>query len=145
MAAEQVSPVAAARAATAAFAEAEGRRPRILVAAIGDNSWYRDDGGHDSHGRDRDVIAAAFADLGFDVDVGPPVVTPDDVARHAVDDDVHAVAVSSPVGTQLAVEAALRAALDVHGRPDIRIAVSGAVPPADLPAVALDMLRELSG
>ncbi|WP_281283541.1 methylmalonyl-CoA mutase family protein [Modestobacter excelsi] len=83
--------VAETRAIAAEFAEAEGRRPRILVAKTG----------QDGHDRGQKVIATAFADLGFDVDVGPPFQTPEEVARQAVEADVHVVGVSSPAAGHL--------------------------------------------
>ncbi len=110
-------------AATAAFAEAEGRRPRILVAKIG----------QDGHDRGQKVIVTAFADLGFDVDVGPLFSTPDEVARQAVDADVHLVGVNSLAAAHLSLVPALRDALAAAGRPDIMIVVGGVIPPGDVP------------
>jgi methylmalonyl-CoA mutase len=88
------------------FEEAEGRRPRILVAKMG----------QDGHDRGQKVIATAFADLGFDVDVGPLFQTPEEVARQAVEADVHVVGVSSLAAGHLTLVPALRAALDELGR-----------------------------
>ena len=103
------------------FAKAEGRRPRILVAKMG----------QDGHDRGQKVIATAFADLGFDVDVGPLFATPDEVARQASDNDVHIVGVSSLAAGHLTLVPALRDALAAVGRPDIMIVVGGVIPPGD--------------
>jgi methylmalonyl-CoA mutase len=117
--------VARARAAADAFAEQEGRRPRILVAKMG----------QDGHDRGQKVIATAFADLGFDVDVGPLFATPAEVARQAVEADVHVVGVSSLAAGHLTLVPELRAALEDLGRPDIVVVVGGVVPPADVPTL----------
>ena len=103
------------------FAEADGRRPRILVAKMG----------QDGHDRGQKVIATAFADIGFDVDVGSLFSTPDEVARQAADNDVHVVGVSSLAAGHLTLVPALREALAEVGRPDIMIVVGGVIPPAD--------------
>jgi len=103
------------------FAEADGRRPRILVAKMG----------QDGHDRGQKVIATAFADIGFDVDVGPLFSTPDEVARQAADNDVHVVGVSSLAAGHLTLVPALRDALAEVGRPDIMIVVGGVIPPGD--------------
>ncbi|MBB5916308.1 methylmalonyl-CoA mutase [Nocardia transvalensis] len=103
------------------FAEAEGRRPRILVAKMG----------QDGHDRGQKVIATAFADLGFDVDVGPLFQTPDEVAQQAADNDVHVVGVSSLAAGHLTLVPALRQALADAGRPDIMVIVGGVIPPGD--------------
>ncbi|WP_024805228.1 methylmalonyl-CoA mutase [Nocardia sp. BMG51109] len=103
------------------FAEAEGRRPRILVAKMG----------QDGHDRGQKVIATAFADLGFDVDVGPLFQTPEEVARQAADNDVHVVGVSSLAAGHLTLVPALRQALADVGRPDILVIVGGVIPPGD--------------
>ncbi len=103
------------------FAEAEGRRPRILVAKMG----------QDGHDRGQKVIATAFADLGFDVDVGSLFQTPEEVARQAVENDVHVVGVSSLAAGHLTLVPALRDALAEVGRPDIMIVVGGVIPPGD--------------
>ena len=110
-----------------AFAEEEGRRPRILVAKMG----------QDGHDRGQKVIATAFADLGFDVDVGPLFATPAETARQAVENDVHVVGASSLAAGHLTLVPALRAALDAEGRDDILVVVGGVVPPQDY-----DALRE---
>ncbi|RMI30373.1 methylmalonyl-CoA mutase [Nocardia stercoris] len=103
------------------FAEAEGRRPRILVAKMG----------QDGHDRGQKVIATAFADLGMDVDVGPLFQTPEEVAQQAADNDVHIVGVSSLAAGHLTLVPALRQALADVGRPDIMVVVGGVIPPGD--------------
>jgi methylmalonyl-CoA mutase len=103
------------------FAEADGRRPRILVAKMG----------QDGHDRGQKVIATAFADIGFDVDVGSLFSTPEEVARQAADNDVHVVGVSSLAAGHLTLVPALRDALAEVGRPDIMIVVGGVIPPDD--------------
>jgi methylmalonyl-CoA mutase len=103
------------------FAAAEGRQPRILVAKVG----------QDGHDRGQKVIATAFADLGFDVDVGPLFSTPAEVARQAVEADVHIVGVSSLAAGHLTLVPELRAELAALGREDITIVVGGVIPPAD--------------
>ena len=108
-----------------AFAAAEGRRPRILIAKMG----------QDGHDRGQKVIATAFADLGFDVDIGPLFQTPEETARQAVENDVHVVGVSSLAAGHLTLVPALRAALDGAGRDDILIVVGGVIPPQDYPAL----------
>jgi len=103
------------------FERDEGRRPRILVAKIG----------QDGHDRGQKVIATAFADLGFDVDIGPLFATPAEAARQAVENDVHIVGVSSLAGAHLTLVPELKAALVKEGRGDIMIVVGGVVPPQD--------------
>lgn len=103
------------------FAEADGRRPRILVAKMG----------QDGHDRGQKVIATAFADIGFDVDVGSLFSTPDEVAQQAADNDVHVVGVSSLAAGHLTLVPALRDALAAVGRPDIMVVVGGVIPPGD--------------
>jgi methylmalonyl-CoA mutase len=145
--------VDAARDLVAAFAAAEGRQPRILVAKMG----------QDGHDRGQKVIATAFADLGFDVDVGPLFQTPGEVARQAVEADVHIVGVNSLAAGHLTLVPALRAELAELGRSDIMIVVGGVIPPQDFDALrdagasaifppgtviadaAVDLLRELAG
>ena len=107
------------------FEADEGRRPRILVAKVG----------QDGHDRGQKVIASAFADLGFDVDVGPLFSTPEEVARQAIDNDVHVVGVSTLAAGHLTLVPALREALAAGGRPDIMIVVGGVIPPADVPTL----------
>ncbi|MHA7125171.1 methylmalonyl-CoA mutase [Janibacter indicus] len=103
------------------FEQAEGRRPRILVAKMG----------QDGHDRGQKVIATAFADLGFDVDVGPLFQTPGEVARQAVEGDVHVVGVSSLAAGHLTLVPALRQELDSLGREDLMIVVGGVIPDQD--------------
>ena len=109
----------------AAFEDNDGRRPRILVAKMG----------QDGHDRGQKVIASAFADLGFDVDIGPLFATPEEAARQAIENDVHVVGVSSLAAGHLTLVPALRAALEAEGRPDILIVVGGVVPPQDYDAL----------
>src|SRR5215470_1647791 len=110
---------------TAAFEEAEGRRPRILVAKIG----------QDGHDRGQKVIASAFADLGFDVDIGPLIATPAEAARQAVENDVHILGVSSLAAAHLTLVPELKTELANQGRDDIMIVVGGVVPPQDYDAL----------
>jgi methylmalonyl-CoA mutase len=112
-----------ALAATDAFAEAAGRRPRILIAKMG----------QDGHDRGQKVLISAFADLGFDVDAGPLFATPEEVAQQAIDNDVHVVGVNSLAAGHLTLVPALKAALAAQGRPDIGVVVGGVIPPADVP------------
>ncbi|GGB50352.1 methylmalonyl-CoA mutase [Roseibium aquae] len=105
----------------AEFEDNDGRRPRILVAKMG----------QDGHDRGQKVIASAFADLGFDVDIGPLFQTPDEAARQAVENDVHVVGVSSLAAGHLTLVPALKKALADEGREDIMIVVGGVVPPQD--------------
>jgi methylmalonyl-CoA mutase len=107
------------------FEENEGRRPRILVAKIG----------QDGHDRGQKVIASAFADLGFDVDIGPLFATPAEAARQAVENDVHILGVSSLAAGHLTLVPELKAALAKEGRDDIMIVVGGVVPPQDYDAL----------
>lgn len=107
------------------FTEADGRRPRILVAKMG----------QDGHDRGQKVIATAFADIGFDVDVGSLFSTPEEVAQQASDNDVHVVGVSSLAAGHLTLVPALRQALEQAGRADIMIVVGGVIPPGDFDAL----------
>jgi methylmalonyl-CoA mutase len=109
----------------AEFEQNEGRRPRILVAKIG----------QDGHDRGQKVIATAFADLGFDVDIGPLFATPAEAARQAVENDSHIVGVSSLAAGHLTLVPELKAALVKEGRDDIMIVVGGVVPPQDYDAL----------
>ncbi|MFG1394611.1 methylmalonyl-CoA mutase [Xanthobacter agilis] len=108
-----------------AFEHAEGRRPRILVAKVG----------QDGHDRGQKVIASAFADLGFDVDIGPLFATPEEAARQAVENDVHVVGISSLAAGHLTLVPALKKALEAEGRGDIMVVVGGVVPPQDYDAL----------
>ncbi len=123
------------RARTQRFLEAEGRRPRILVAKMG----------QDGHDRGQKVIASAFADLGFDVDIGPLFQTPDETAQAAVENDVHVIGASSLAAGHLTLVPALREALAQRGRSDILIVVGGVVPPDDYPALREAGAAEIFG
>ena len=112
---------AAIQAAVADFAAREGRRPRILVAKLG----------QDGHDRGAKVIATAFADLGFDVDIGPLFQTPEEAARHAVENDVHVVGVSSQAAGHKTLVPQLIEALRAQGAGDILVVCGGVIPPQD--------------
>ena len=105
------------------FAEAEGRRPRMLVVKLG----------QDGHDRGMKVIATAFADLGFDVDVGPLFQTPEEAARQAVENDVHVVGVSSQAAGHKTLVPELVQALGERGSPEVAVVVGGIIPPRDYP------------
>jgi methylmalonyl-CoA mutase len=113
----------AAKRATVAFAEAEGRAPCILVAKIG----------QDGHDRGQKVIASAFSDLGFEVKVGQLFATAEEVAQKAVDDNVHIVGLSSLAAGHLTHVPELKAALALKGRSDILVVAGGVIPPQDVP------------
>ncbi|HWT31095.1 MAG TPA: cobalamin-dependent protein, partial [Propylenella sp.] len=117
--------VARARAMAEDFARNDGRRPRILVAKLG----------QDGHDRGQKVIASGFADLGFDTEVGPLFATPEEAALQAIENDVHAVGVSSLAAGHLTLIPALKAALEERRRGDIVIVVGGVVPPRDYEAL----------
>merc|ERR1712126_282049 len=135
------------------FQDSEGRRPRILVAKMG----------QDGHDRGAKVIAIGFSDLGFDVDIGPLFQTPDEVAQQAVDSDVHCIGVSSLAAGHKALVPELTRCLKEAGRPDILIICGGVIPPQDyqflydagaaaifgpgtrLPVAALDVVNLLGG
>ncbi len=106
---------------TSKFLEQEGRRPRLLVAKLG----------QDGHDRGAKVIATAFADMGFDVDIGPLFATPKEVARQAVENDVHVVGVSTLAGAHKTLAPALLAELAAAGREDIMVICGGVIPPQD--------------
>jgi methylmalonyl-CoA mutase len=112
---------AKARNSIAAFAEDTGRRPRMLVVKMG----------QDGHDRGAKVIATAFADLGFDVDIGPLFQTPEEVARQAIENDVHVVGVSTQAGGHKTLVPALITELERLGGADIHVVVGGVVPPND--------------
>ena len=105
----------------AAFEKLDGRRPRILIAKMG----------QDGHDRGQKVIASAFADLGFDVDIGPLFATPDEAARQAVENDVHVIGVSTMTAGHLTLVPELKRALAKDGREDIMVVVGGVIPPHD--------------
>ena len=109
-----------------AFEAEHGRRPRILVAKMG----------QDGHDRGQKVISSAFADLGFDVDIGPLFQTPEEAARQAIENDVHILGVSSLTAGHLTLVPALRQALEDQGRGDIMIVVGGVIPPQDYPELS---------
>ena len=108
-----------------AFEKDDGRRPRIIVAKVG----------QDGHDRGQKVIASAFADLGFDVDIGALFATPAEVARQAVENDVHIVGVSSLAAGHLTLVPELKEELQKQGRPDILVVAGGVIPPDDYPAL----------
>jgi methylmalonyl-CoA mutase len=103
------------------FAQVEGRRPRILVAKMG----------QDGHDRGAKVIASGFSDLGFDVDIGPLFQTPQEVAEQAVENDVHLVGVSSLAAGHKTLIPELISCLRQMGRPDIRVVAGGVIPAKD--------------
>ncbi len=111
----------AVKAKVTAFEAAQGRRPRVLVAKMG----------QDGHDRGQKVIGTAFADLGFDVDIGPLFSTPEETARQAVENDVHVVGVSSLAAGHLTLVPELKNALREMSRDDILIVVGGVIPPGD--------------
>jgi methylmalonyl-CoA mutase len=117
------------------FAEAEGRRPRLLVAKMG----------QDGHDRGAKVIATGFADMGFDVDIGPLFQTPEETARQAVENDVHVVGISSLAAGHLTLVPELRAALAAEGREDIVVVVGGVIPPQDHAALRALGVAEIFG
>ncbi len=119
------SAVARVQAVTQAFFENEGRRPRILVAKVG----------QDGHDRGQKVVSSAFADLGFEVDIGPLFATPDEAADQAIANNVHIVGISSLAAGHLTLVPELREALAAKGRADIMIVVGGVIPPQDFQAV----------
>ena len=107
------------------FIKLDGRRPRILIAKMG----------QDGHDRGQKVIAAAFSDMGFDVDIGPLFQTPEETARQAVENDVHVVGVSSLAAGHLTLVPALKKALANQERSDILVVVGGVIPPSDYEAL----------
>jgi methylmalonyl-CoA mutase len=134
------------------FEDNDGRRPRILIAKMG----------QDGHDRGQKVIASAFADLGFDVDIGPLFQTPEEAARQAVENDVHIVGASSLAAGHLTLVPALKQCLKDEEREDIMIVAGGVIPPQDYDALykagasaifppgtviaeaAVDLLKELN-
>jgi len=117
--------IARVKSLVAAFAENDGRRPRILVAKIG----------QDGHDRGQTVVASALGDFGFEALIGPLFATPEEVARQAIESNVHIVGVSSLAAGHLTLVPQLRAALEREGRPDIMIVVGGVIPPQDFAAL----------
>ena len=122
---EETEAVSSARELVEQFSKREGRRPRILVAKMG----------QDGHDRGQKVIATAFADLGFDVDIGPLFSTPNEAARQAVENDAHIVGASSLAAGHRTLIPELRNALVAEGRDDIMIVVGGVIPPQDFEAL----------
>ena len=108
-----------------AFEENDGRKPKIIVAKVG----------QDGHDRGQKVIASAFSDLGFDVGIGPLFATPGEAAKQAASENAHVIGVSSLAAGHLTLVPALREALAKEGRPDIMIVVGGVVPPQDYQAL----------
>jgi len=104
-----------------AFLKAEGRRPRLLVVKLG----------QDGHDRGAKIIATAFADIGFDVDIGPLFQTPDEAARQAIENDVHAIGVSSQAAGHKTLVPQLIAALKAEGAGDIAVVCGGVIPAQD--------------
>ena len=123
------------RRAVAEFAEAEGRRPRMLVVKMG----------QDGHDRGAKVIATAFADLGFDVDIGPLFQTPGEVARQAIENDVHVVGVSTQAGGHKTLVPALIGELRAQGAGDIHVVVGGVIPPTDHGGLKADGVAAIFG
>jgi methylmalonyl-CoA mutase len=117
------------------FAGLEGRRPRILMAKMG----------QDGHDRGAKVIATAFADLGFDVDVGPLFQTPREAARMAVENDVHVLGVSSLAGGHMTLVPEVIAELRKLGAEDIQVVVGGVIPPQDYEALFQAGVAEVFG
>ncbi|MDX2263572.1 MAG: methylmalonyl-CoA mutase [Hyphomicrobiales bacterium] len=107
------------------FERRDGRRPRILIAKVG----------QDGHDRGQKVIASAFADLGFDVDIGALFATPAEAARQAVENDVHIIGISSLAAGHLTLAPELKAELEKQGRGDIMMIVGGVIPPQDYEAL----------
>jgi methylmalonyl-CoA mutase len=141
------------KAEIAAFADEQGRRPRVMIAKLG----------QDGHDRGAKVVATAFADLGFDVDIGPLFQTPEECARQAVENDVHAVGVSTLAAGHKTLVPAIIAELKKQGAGDIVVFVGGVVPKQDyeflydagvkgiygpgtpIPASAKDVLEKIRG
>ena len=117
------------------FEEVDGRRPRIMIAKMG----------QDGHDRGQKVVATAFADLGFDVEVGPLFQTPEEAAREAIEGDVHLVGVSSLAAGHLTLVPALRHELDKQGRQDIEIVVGGVIPEQDYDQLYKDGAIDIFG
>jgi methylmalonyl-CoA mutase len=103
------------------FAQAEGRRPRVMVAKLG----------QDGHDRGAKVVATALADLGFDIDIGPLFQTPDEAARQAIENDCHAIGVSTLAAGHKTLVPALVKALESQGAQDIIVFVGGVIPAQD--------------
>jgi methylmalonyl-CoA mutase len=120
---------------SAAFLHKHGRRPRMLVAKMG----------QDGHDRGARVIASAFADMGFDVDVGPLFQTPEEVVKQAIENDVHLVGISSLAGGHKTLLPELVRLLRAAGRPDVRVVAGGVIPEQDWPALRAAGVVEIFG
>jgi methylmalonyl-CoA mutase len=131
----EVDEVNRVRKLTDQFAADEGRRPRIMVAKMG----------QDGHDRGAKVVATAYADLGFDVDIGPLFQTPEEAARQAVENDVHVVGVSSLAGGHKTLVPQLIEELEKLGRPDIMVVVGGVIPQQDYAALREAGAAEIFG
>ncbi|MDA9333864.1 cobalamin-dependent protein, partial [Polaribacter sp.] len=103
------------------FAHLEGRRPRIMIAKLG----------QDGHDRGAKVVATGYADLGFDVDIGPLFQTPQEAAKQAIENDVHILGISSLAAGHKTLVPQVIAALKTYGREDIMVIVGGVIPPQD--------------
>ncbi|MBF0462075.1 MAG: methylmalonyl-CoA mutase [Magnetococcales bacterium] len=123
------------RAEVTAFAAQVGRRPRLLVVKLG----------QDGHDRGAKVIASALADAGFDVDIGPLFQTPEEAARQAVENDVHAIGISSLAGAHLTLAPALVAALEREGADEVVVVVGGVIPEQDFPTLRAAGVAEVFG
>ena len=134
-AAKSMPSIAVVQQRTRAFLESHGRRPRILVAKMG----------QDGHDRGARVIASAFADLGFDVDIGPLFQTPDEVARQAIENDVHICGISTLAGAHRSLVPALVELLRREGRGDILVVAGGVIPTQDEPALKQAGVAEVFG
>jgi len=134
-AAQQMERLHEAQARTKAFLDATGRRPRILIAKMG----------QDGHDRGARVIASAFADMGFDVDIGPLFQTPDEVAKQAIENDVHLVGVSTLAGAHRTLVPDLVQLLRAQGRPDVLVVAGGVIPTQDWPALQQAGVTEVFG
>ncbi|MFY9341316.1 MAG: methylmalonyl-CoA mutase [Planctomycetota bacterium] len=120
---------------TAAFLHANGRRPRILIAKMG----------QDGHDRGARVIASAFADMGFDVDIGPLFQTPDEVCKQAIENDVHLCGISTLAGGHRTLVPELVRLLRQGGRPDVLVIAGGVIPEPDWPALRSAGVAEIFG
>jgi methylmalonyl-CoA mutase len=117
--------VSTARRLIRAFTDRDGGPPRVLVAKVG----------QDGHDRGQKVIASAFADLGFDVSLGPLFQTPEEAAALAIEKDVHVLGISTLAAGHLTFVPAVKRALELGGRPDMMVVVGGVVPPEDYEAL----------
>ena len=125
----------AARQLSDSFAEREGRRPRILIAKVG----------QDGHDRGSRVVATALADMGFDVDLGPLFQTPFEVARNAIDNDVHVLGISSLAAGHTTLVPEILSELRQQGRPEILVVVGGVIPETDHPELLAGGVARIYG